>query len=127
MACHSTKAGKVEPKLDPIDFDTYESTMKDRFIPVLIKGHPERSRLFEEVESGSMPIRGKLHKKEIEFIANWIKACAPKKPVNQIPEKCEDDDDDDGDDDFGDDDFDEDEDDFDNDEFDNDEFDNDEF
>lgn len=121
MACHSTKAGKVEPELDPIDFDTYESTMVKRFIPLLKKGKPEISRLYETVESGEMPELGKLHDKEIEFIAKWIKACAPKEEVTTIPEECPTDDDDD--DDFGDDDDFEDEDDFNNeDEFDNDEF-----
>ncbi|MCO4795570.1 MAG: hypothetical protein KC493_17765, partial [Bacteriovoracaceae bacterium] len=50
MACHSTKVGRVEPEFDPIDFDTYESTMEEKFIPLLIKGHPEKSRLWEEVE-----------------------------------------------------------------------------
>ncbi|MBK24561.1 MAG: hypothetical protein CME70_11255 [Halobacteriovorax sp.] len=118
MSCHSTKAGRIEPENDPIDFDSYETTMIDRFIPLLKKGLPEKSRLYETVESGEMPIRGRLHDKEIKFIANWIKACAPKEEVTTIPENCEEDGDDD-DDDFDNDDFDEDneEDDFDNDEF----------
>lgn len=126
MSCHSTKAGRVEPELDPIDFDSYESTMVSRFIPLLIKGEPQKSRLYAEVYKGTMPIRGRLHDKEIEYISNWIKACAPKEATTTIPEKCEDDAGGD-DDDFGD------EDDFDNDEFEEDndeevdEFDNDEF
>lgn len=118
MSCHSTKAGKVEPKLDPIDFDSYESMMVERFIPLLIVGKPLKSRLFQSVESGEMPERGRLHDKEIAFIAEWIKVCAPNEETGQIPEKCKDagNDDDFGDDDDFDDDFD-DEDDFDNDGF----------
>ena len=126
MNCHSTKAGRVEPDLDPIDFDTYESTMSPKFIPLLKKGHPDKSRLYDEVFTGNMPIKERLHDKEIAYIANWIKACAPKEETTTIPETCEDDSGGD-DDDFGD------EDDFDNDDFEEDndeeidEFDNDEF
>lgn len=103
IACHSGPDAK--PKNDPIDFNTYETTMVNRFIPLLIKGKPEKSRLYKSVLSGEMPISGKLHSIEIEFIKNWIKACAPKIEVIPAPTNCKSDDDDDDDDDFGDDDF----------------------
>ena len=89
MSCHSGPDAK--PSNDPIDFTTYESTMEDRFIPLLIKGDPENSRLYEAVETGDMPVEGTLSNKEIEFIRDWIVACAPKKAQNSIPTNCSDD------------------------------------
>ena len=73
--------------------------------------NPKKSRLWEEVDNGNMPIKERLHQKEIDFIAKWIRACAPNEEITELPKSCEEDDDDD-------DDFDDDiEDDFDNDEF----------
>ena len=43
MSCHSGPDAK--PNNDPIDFTTYDSTMVDRFIPLLVKGKPQKSRL----------------------------------------------------------------------------------
>jgi len=103
-SCHSGTDAK--PTNDPIDFSTYETAMVDRFVPLLIKGKPERSRLFKSVDSGEMPEEGVLHPIEIEFIKQWIKACAPKDTPASIPDECpRDDDDDEDDDDFDDDDF----------------------
>ena len=102
MSCHSGPDAK--PKNDPIDFTTYETTMIDRFIPLLVKGKPQKSRLFLSVEEGEMPVEGTLSNVEIEFIKKWIEACAPKETPNSIPDDCEDGDDDDdgpGDDDDG--------------------------
>ena len=95
MSCHSGPDAK--PNNDPIDFTTYDSTMVDRFIPLLVKGKPQKSRLFLSVEDGEMPVDGTLSNVEIEFIKKWIEACAPKETPNSIPDDCEDgDDDDDG-------------------------------
>ncbi len=102
MSCHSGPDAK--PNNDPIDFTTYDSTMVDRFIPLLVKGKPQKSRLFLSVEEGEMPVEGTLSNVEIEFIKKWIEACAPKETPNSIPDDCEDGDDDDdgpGDDDDG--------------------------
>ena len=102
MSCHSGPDAK--PNNDPIDFTTYDSTMVDRFIPLLVKGKPQKSRLFLSVEDGEMPVDGTLSNVEIEFIKKWIEACAPKETPNSIPDDCEDGDDDDdgpGDDDDG--------------------------
>ncbi len=102
MSCHSGPDAK--PNNDPIDFTTYDSTMVDRFIPLLVKGKPQKSRLFLSVEDGEMPVEGTLSNVEIEFIKKWIEACAPKETPNSIPDDCEDGDDDDdgpGDDDDG--------------------------
>jgi len=63
--------------------------MKDRFVPLLLLGKPEKSRFYQSVESGEMPISEKLHHKEIEFIRDWIKACAPNDPVETIPDNCD--------------------------------------
>ncbi len=95
MSCHS--GADAKPSKDPIDFSSYEKAMVDRFIPLLIKGKPEKSRLFKSVHSGEMPEEGTLHPKEIEFIKQWIKACAPKNTPILIPAKCQSDDDDDDD------------------------------
>ena len=102
MSCHSGPDAK--PNNDPIDFTTYDSTMVDRFIPLLVKGKPQKSRLFLSVEEGEMPVDGTLSNIEIEFVKKWIDACAPKETPNSIPDDCEDGDDDDdgpGDDDDG--------------------------
>lgn len=113
MGCHSGPDAK--PENDPIDFSTYDSTTIDRFVPVFLKGDPERSRFYQSVFNGEMPTSQKLHDKEIQFIKDWILACAPNSPVDTIPDNCDDgDDDDDGDCDFDDD---CDDDDFDNDDF----------
>jgi len=104
MSCHSGPDAK--PYNDPIDFSTYETAMVDRFVPLLLKGEPEKSRLFKSVDSGEMPEEGTLHPVEIEFIKQWIKACAPKETLTTIPDECSSDDDDD------DDDWDDDDDDF---------------
>ena len=95
MSCHSGPDAK--PINDPIDFSTYELTMVDRFIPLLVKGKPEKSRLFLSVEDGEMPVEGVLSNIEIEFIKKWIEACAPKETSTSIPDDCRDGgDDDDG-------------------------------
>ncbi len=107
MKCHSSSAGRVEPDLDPIDFDSYDSMMVDRFIPLLKKGFPEKSRLYDVVETGEMPIRERLNDDEIEFIAKWIRACAPNEAVTAIPDSCRSDSNPDDDDDFDSDTFDE--------------------
>lgn len=102
MSCHSGPDAK--PKNDPIDFSTYELTMVDRFIPLLVKGKPEKSRLFLSVEDGEMPVEGMLSNIEIEFIKKWIEACAPEDTPTSIPDDCSDGGDDDdgpGDDDDG--------------------------
>ncbi|MBD66218.1 MAG: hypothetical protein CME62_13490 [Halobacteriovoraceae bacterium] len=75
MECHSGVNAK--PSNDPINFDSYEKMMKDRFIPLLVKGNPQKSRLYESVESGAMPINGRLKQYEIDYIKDWISACAP--------------------------------------------------
>lgn len=93
MQCHS--GSDALPSNDPIDFDTYETTTESRFIPLFIKGKPEKSRLYQSVESGKMPIEGRLHNKEIEFIWDWIKACAPNNETDDTPSECKDSDDDD--------------------------------
>tara|TARA_R110002049_G_scaffold178078_4_gene345278 strand:- start:5419 stop:5928 length:510 start_codon:yes stop_codon:yes gene_type:complete len=93
MSCHSGTDAK--PKNDPIDFSSYETAMVDRFVPLLLKGKPEKSRLFKSVDSGEMPEEGTLHPAEIEFIKQWIKACAPKETPDTMPDECENDDDDD--------------------------------
>lgn len=95
MSCHSGENSK--PENDPINFDSYETTMIRRFVPLLIKGKPEVSRLFISVETGEMPEQGKLHEKEIEFISNWIEACAPEETPEVILRDCPSDDDDDDD------------------------------
>ncbi len=107
MSCHSGPDAK--PVNDPIDFSTYEKAMIDRFVPLLVKGKPQISRLFLSVKSGDMPIEGSLQQEEIDFIKKWIEACAPKDELQQIPSECptsdeDDEDDDDWDDDWGDDD-----------------------
>jgi hypothetical protein len=104
MSCHSGPDAK--PTNDPIDFSTYETAMVKRFVPLLIKGKPDTSRLFLTVESGEMPVEGVLHEKEVEFVKRWIEACAPKNEPEEIPSDCpsDDDDDDDDDDDWDDDD-----------------------
>ena len=110
MSCHSGPDAK--PTNDPIDFSTYETAMVKRFVPLLIKGKPDTSRLFLTVESGEMPVEGVLHEKEVEFVKKWIEACAPKNEPEEIPTDCptdDDDDDDDWDDDDDDDDWDDDE------------------
>jgi len=87
MSCHSGSDAK--PKNDPIDFTTYESTMTDRFIPLLVKGMPHKSRLFLSVESGEMPVEGALSEVEVDFIKKWIEACAPKDTATSILSDCE--------------------------------------
>jgi hypothetical protein len=80
--------------------------MIDRFVPLLIKGRPEKSRLFQTVESGEMPEEGTLLDSEVEFIRKWIQACAPKETQSSIPDDCNSggsDDDEPGDDEPGDD------------------------
>lgn len=76
LKCHQGEEAK--PKNDPIDFSNYEIMMTDRFVPLLRKGEPLRSRLFLEVESGEMPPRFPLEPEEIEYIKRWIELCAPK-------------------------------------------------
>ncbi len=95
MSCHSGPNAK--PKNDPIDFTTYETTMIDRFIPLLVKGRPDKSRLYLSVENGEMPIEGVLSNIEIEFIKKWIEACAPKNTTAIFAEDCDDSDDGSGD------------------------------
>tara|TARA_R110000868_G_scaffold132380_3_gene343233 strand:+ start:54456 stop:54842 length:387 start_codon:yes stop_codon:yes gene_type:complete len=97
LSCHS--GPNAEPQEDPIDLSTYESTMIDRFIPLIVKGNPYKGRLYNSLESGEMPPKSRLHVKEIEFIKKWIEACAPKEDLFEIPSECPDDDDD-GDDDW---------------------------
>jgi hypothetical protein len=87
MSCHSGPDAK--PNNDPIDFTTYDSTMVDRFIPLLVKGKPQKSRLFLSVEDGEMPVEGTLSNVEIEFIKKWIEACAPKETPTSIPDNCD--------------------------------------
>ncbi|MCO4795052.1 MAG: hypothetical protein KC493_15150 [Bacteriovoracaceae bacterium] len=97
-SCHSPP----DPDLD-IDFSTYETTTEDRFVPILIKGKAEKSRLYKSVLSGEMPAQSSmLSSQEIEYIKRWINNCAPEFENDQAD--CLDDSDDD--DDFGDDDFD---------------------
>jgi len=98
LSCHSGASAK--PENDPIDFSTYETTMVDRFIPLLVKGDPEDSRLYHSVETGEMPPKKRLTNEEIEFIHDWIDACAPEETPDSIPDGCSGHDDD-GDDDDG--------------------------
>ena len=86
MSCHSGPDAK--PMNDPIDFTTYDTTMVDRFIPLLVKGKPQKSRLFLSVEEGEMPVDGTLSNIEIEFVKKWIDACAPKETPTSIPDNC---------------------------------------
>lgn len=102
MSCHSGE--DAAPKLDPINFDTYETTMVSRFIPLLIKGKSEKSRLYQSVESGEMPIKGHLHHLEIKFIKDWIDTCAPKVLAEEDFSSCDTGGGDDDDGDFDDDD-----------------------
>lgn len=90
ISCHSGPEAK--PESDPIDFSSYESTMIDRFIPLIVKGNPYKGRLFESVESGEMPPKIRLHAREIDFIKKWIEACAPKDDITEMPSECPDDD-----------------------------------
>jgi len=76
IKCH--QGPQAEPENDPVDLSSYELIMEDRFIPVLIKGSPQRSRLFLTVESFEMPPKVPLEPEEIEFIRKWIENCAPK-------------------------------------------------
>jgi len=132
MSCHA--GPDAEPSIDRIDFSSYDVMMKKRFARLVKKGNPEGSRLyksfFKDDPEERMPPEGSptLNPTEIQFIYDWIKACAPEKAVDIIPEKCPPTgggDDDGDDDDFGDD-LDNGGDDFD-DEDDGDDFDNDEF
>ena len=97
MSCHSGVDAK--PENDPIDFTSFETAMVKRFVPLLIEGKPEISRLFISVDRGEMPPRGKLHEQDLDYIKRWIEACAPKETPSSIPAKCiveeEDDDNDD--------------------------------
>lgn len=90
LRCHS--GPNAEPPEDPIDLSSYESTMTDRFIPLIVKGNPYKGRLYGSLESGEMPPKIRLHDKEIEFIKKWIEACAPKEDISEIPSECPDDD-----------------------------------
>ena len=98
LSCHSGENAK--PENDPIDFSSYKLMMIDRFVPLLKKGDALKSRLFESVDSGMMPIGEKLHPVEIEYIRNWIDACAPDLEISEIPEKCLIEEDDNNDDDW---------------------------
>ena len=91
----------AKPKNDPIDFTSYETAMVKRFVPLLVGGKPEISRLFISVDSGEMPPKVRLPKGDVDYIRRWIEACAPKDTPSSIPEKCsveEEDNDDDWDD-----------------------------
>ena len=99
MSCHS--GADAKPKNDPIDFTSYETAMVKRFVPLIVGGKPEISRLFISVDSGEMPPKVRLPKGDVDYIRRWIEACAPKDTPSSIPEKCsveEEDNDDDWDD-----------------------------
>jgi len=101
MSCHS--GADAKPSNDQINFDTYETALVKRFVPLLIKGRPETSRLYIVVDNSEMPIDGSLSQKEIDFIGQWIEICAPKYEPEQLPDECQADDN--PDDDWGDDDW----------------------
>ncbi|MFT6631539.1 MAG: hypothetical protein ACJAS4_001488 [Bacteriovoracaceae bacterium] len=110
ISCHAGEDAK--PASDPIDFSTYETTMIDRFAPLFILGKGEKSRLVKSLTHTDLERRmpldaNQLSKLEIEFITNWINACAPKETLEEIPDECstppgDDDDDWEDDDDWGD-------------------------
>jgi len=64
-----------------LDLRTAESTLRGSHQgPVVIKGSPEKSPLFQKVSSRSMPppaFKLKLTEVQIETIKNWIRAGAP--------------------------------------------------
>jgi hypothetical protein len=86
--------------------------MIDRFAPLFILGKGEKSRLVKSLTHTDLERRmpldaNQLSKLEIEFITNWINACAPKETLEEIPDECstppgDDDDDWEDDDDWGD-------------------------
>jgi len=91
ISCHTGEDAK--PKSDPIDFSTYETTMIDRFAPLFIVGRGERSRLVKSLTHTNLEKRMPLEANqlsilEIEFITNWINACAPKETLEEIPDEC---------------------------------------
>ncbi|HUQ94436.1 MAG TPA: DUF1553 domain-containing protein [Bryobacteraceae bacterium] len=73
--CHSVGS------LVGLDLRTAESTLRGSHQgPVVIKGSPEKSRLFQKVSSRAMPppaFKLKLTEAQIETIKNWILAGAP--------------------------------------------------
>jgi len=89
FSCHS--GADAKPENDPIDFTSYESTMIKRFVPLLKKGMPEKSRLYLSVFKGEMPVNRPLHKTEINFIKKWIEVCAPKESNSDLSADCNDD------------------------------------
>jgi hypothetical protein len=99
ISCHSDSL--AEPLNDPIKLNEYNYLIEDRFVPILRKGKPLKSRLYLEVFYGEMPPKAPLNPKEIEYIKKWIEKCAPKD--DSTPDDCidrpGDDDDEPGDDD----------------------------
>lgn len=75
IRCHQGDSAK--PENDPIDLTKYEFLVEDRFVPVLIKGNSQRSRLFVSTFKGEMPPKVPLEEIEIAYIKKWIELCAP--------------------------------------------------
>jgi len=61
-----------------IDLSTYGSIIDNPPFPLIVKGDPESSLLYEEVLEGKMPLGGpRLNQSELKLIYDWIKAGAP--------------------------------------------------
>lgn len=87
IKCHGPT--RAEPAGDPIDLSSFKIMMKSRFIPLLKKGRPQKSRLFTAVRDGEMPPDGRLKDYEIDYLGEWIQACAPESPTDTIPVNCD--------------------------------------
>ena len=75
IGCHSSQL--AYPENDPVNLSKYFYLVESRFVPILVKGNAERSRLFLSVKHGEMPPKAPLDPKEIDYIKKWIDLCAP--------------------------------------------------
>ena len=100
ITCHSGATAKPLGN-GAVDFSTYELAMQSADgIPLVIKGNSNRGRLIGSLTHQDpekrMPLKAnELTQLEMNFITNWIEACAPKETLDEIPEVCPSDDDDD--------------------------------
>ena len=75
LSCH--QGASALPVNDPIDLSSYKLITQDRFIPIFVKGKPDRSRLFITVYKGEMPPKTPLEPEEVAYIKKWIELCGP--------------------------------------------------
>ena len=75
LSCHQGEGAL--PVNDPIDLSSYKLMTQDCFIPIFVKGKPERSRLFITVDKGEMPPKTPLEPEEVAYIKRWIELCGP--------------------------------------------------